>query len=83
MGLYIAGEGNGCAKVLLAAIENCEQEWNGDRAYQDILFKLDQVEQELEVLCASPGHRAALRAHGPNHAGQIPEERSEAPSAAQ
>ncbi|HXJ92620.1 MAG TPA: hypothetical protein VMT20_07025 [Terriglobia bacterium] len=83
MGLYIAGEENACAKVLLAAIENCERAWTGDRAYRDILFKLDQVEQELSILTASAGHRAALRAQGPNMAGQIPEERSEAPSEAQ
>jgi hypothetical protein len=80
--LYVRGEtGDPSARVLLAAIENCERAWAGDRAYRDILFKLGQVEQELEVL--SPGQLAARRAQGPNAAGQIPEERSEAPSRAQ
>ena len=77
--LYVAGEDrNGqCAKVLLAAIENCENAWAGDRAFRDVLFKLDQVEQELETLCASPGQREARRAAGPLPSGQIPKERSE------
>ena len=81
MSLYVRGEqGPACARSLLAAIEMCEREWEGDRAYRDVLFKLDQVEQELEALCASPGHRAARAALPPNAAGQVPEERSESPS---
>ena len=77
--LYVAGEDrNGqCAKVLLTAIENCETAWANDRAFRDVLFKLDQVEQELEVLCASPGHREAMRSSGPLPSGQVPKERSE------
>jgi hypothetical protein len=77
--LYVAGENRNsqCAKVLLAAIENCETAWANDRAFRDVLFKLDRVEQELEVLCASPGQREARRASGPLPSGQIPKERSE------
>ncbi len=79
--LYVRGEtGDPCARALLACIEQCERQWEGDRAFRDVLFKLDQVEQELEILCASEGHKAAMRASGPNPAGQIPEERSEGPS---
>ncbi len=79
--LYVRGEtGDPCARALLACIEQCERQWEGDRAYRDVLFKLDQVEQELEVLCASPGHREAMRAQGPNMAGQAPTERSESES---
>jgi len=79
MSLFVRGEtGDPCVRRLLAAIEDCQQTWEGDRAYRDILFKLGQVEQELEVL--TPGQLAARRAQGPNAAGQIPEERSEAPS---
>lgn len=81
MSLYVRGEsGPACARSLLAAIEMCEKEWGGDRAYRDVLYKLDQVEAELEALCASPGHRAAMRALPPNAAGQEPQERAEAPS---
>lgn len=81
MSLYVRGErGPACARNLLAAIEMCEKEWAGDRAYRDVLYKLDQVESELEVLVSSPGHRAARGALPPNAAGQVPEERSESPS---
>ncbi len=51
--------------------------WGDDRAYKDVVFKLDQVEQELDTLNASPGRRAALRAASPNMSGQEPRERSE------
>ncbi len=79
--LYVRGEtGDPCARALLACIEQCERQWEGDRAYRDVLFKLDQVEQELENLTASEGHKAAMRASGPNPAGQVPEERGESPS---
>jgi hypothetical protein len=83
MGLYVRGEtGDPCARNLLSAIEVCERQWAGDRAYRDVLFKLDQVEQELDLLTASAGHRAAMRAHEANPSGQEPsrgrEERLEA-----
>ncbi len=79
--LYVRGEtGDPCARALLACIEQCERQWEGDRAYKDVLFKLDQVEQELELLTASAGHKAAMRATKPNMAGQDPEERAERPS---
>jgi hypothetical protein len=82
--LYVRGEtGDPCARNLLAAIEVCEKNWTGDRAYKDILFKLDQVEEELDLLTASAGHRAALRASGPVMSGQVPERREESPSEAQ
>ena len=69
-----------CARVLCAAIDNAERCWAGDRAYRDLLFKLDEVRQELELICASPWHMAALAALPPNHAGQVPKERAESPS---
>lgn len=79
--LYVRGEqGDPCARNLIACIEVCEKHWAGDRAYRDVLFKLDQVEQELEALTASPGHKAAMQAHGPLPSGQEPEERRESPS---
>jgi hypothetical protein len=62
---------------LLDAIEECESAWGNDGAYKDVIFKLDQVEQELDTITASPGRRAALRAAMPNAAGQEPEDRSE------
>jgi hypothetical protein len=68
---------------LCDAIEECKAQWGSDPAYKDVCFKLNQVEQELDVICASPGHRAALRAAGPNMAGQAPTERAEAPMEAQ
>ena len=68
---------------LLDAIEECEAVWGNDPAYKEVIFKLDQVEQELDTLTASPGRRAALRAVSPNPAGQEPRERSEPPSEVQ
>lgn len=65
------------------AIEECEAVWGDDPAYKQIVFWLDKVEQELDVVTASPGRRAALRAAKPNMAGQEPTDRSEPPSEAQ
>ncbi len=58
-------------KRLCDAIEECECLWGDDPAYRDVLFKLDQVEQELDLLTASPGRRAVLRAVLPNMSGQV------------
>jgi hypothetical protein len=63
--------------VLCTAIEKCEKAWDKDEAYNEVLFKLRQAKQELEVLSASPGRRAALRAAAPNMAGQEPSHREE------
>jgi hypothetical protein len=68
---------------LCDSIDECEQLWGNDPAYKDVLFKLDQVEQDLEHLSASPGHRAALRAATPNIGGQDPSNRQERPSEAE
>ncbi len=65
---------------LCRAIEEFEECYAHDPAFKDVCFKLDQVEQELDVLTASPGRRAAQRAAMPNHAGQEPTERSESHS---
>lgn len=87
MSLYVRGEtGDSCVRNLLSAIEVCEQRWDGDRAYREVLHKLDEVEQELDLLTASPGHRAAMRAHEVLSSGQEPsthgqEERLEAQGA--
>lgn len=71
--------GDPCQR-LCDAIEECEAVWGNDPAYKDVLFKLGQVEQELDTLQASPGRRAALRAVPANMAGQDREERGEPPS---
>lgn len=81
--LYVRGEDDPSARALLAAIEMFEKAHENDSAYRDAIFKLDQVEQELDTVIASPGHRAALRAMGPNAAGQIPSHREERPSSAE
>ena len=57
--------------------------WGNDQAYKEVVFKLDQVEQELDTLLASPGRRASLRAASASSAGQEPKDRSEPPSEAQ
>jgi hypothetical protein len=64
-------------KRLLDAIEECEAAWGNDSAYREVIFKLDQVEQELDTIVASPGRRAALRAMAPVPSGQEPTDRSE------
>ena len=68
---------------LCDAIEECEATWGDDPAYKDVCFKLDQVEQELDLLTASPGRRAVLRAAMPAMSGQEPSHREEAPSEVQ
>ena len=76
--LYVRGEtGEACARALLACIEQCEHAWEGDRAYRDVLYKLDQVEEALDILTASAGHRAAMRASEVSHSGQEPSRNSE------
>lgn len=65
------------------AISECKVAWGTDPAYKDVAYKLEQAEQELDSITASPGHRAALRAQGPVSSGQEPTNRSEAPSEAQ
>lgn len=86
MALYVAGSDTGRQRnpeaELLIAIDECEERWSNDPAYSKVCQLLEQVEQELDNL-ASPGHRAALRAPGPNMAGQEPTDRSEPPSEAQ
>jgi hypothetical protein len=61
----------------------CREQWGDDPAYKDVIWKLDQVEQELDLLTASPGRRAVLRAAMPNMAGQEPSHREEAPMGVQ
>ena len=65
------------------AIDECEAAWGNDQAYKEVVFKLDQVEQELDTLLASPGRRASLRAASASSAGQEPTDRREPPSEAQ
>lgn len=62
---------------LCDAMRECLLVWGDDPAYKDAAFKLRQVERELDVLCASPGHRAALRAGEPAMSGQEPTHREE------
>ncbi len=57
--------------------------WGDDPAYKDVVFKLDQVEQTLDLLNASPGRRAVLRAAMPAMSGQEPTHREEPPMAVQ
>lgn len=54
-------------------IHICEEAWGDDPAFAECAFKLRQVERELDVICASPGRREALRMSGPQ-AGQVPHE---------
>jgi hypothetical protein len=83
--LFVRGEdsGAGAKRRLLGAIDYCKSAWKDDRAYKDVLFALGKVEQDLDLIAASPGRRAALRASSPNAAGQEPSDRSEAPSEVQ
>jgi hypothetical protein len=68
---------------LCDAIEECESVWGDDPAYKQVLFNLDKVEQELDLLTASPGRRAVLRAAMPSMSGQEPTERGEPPMGVQ
>ncbi len=68
---------------LTDAIGECKMAWGTDPAFKDVAYKLEQVEQDLDTITASPGHRAALRAAGPVSSGQEPKNRSEPPSEAQ
>ena len=47
---------------LCYCIEQCLDDWDGDPAYAECAQKLREVQRELDVLCESPGHRAAARA---------------------
>ena len=70
--------GRDCCEELCKAIQECKECWGSDPAYKDVLFRLERIEQELDTITASPGHRAALRSQGPNQSGQVPgEERGE------
>lgn len=69
---------------LLDAIDECKATWGDDSAYKDVRANLDDAVQELDILKASPGKRAAMRASLPNMAGQErsqPAEKMEAQSA--
>lgn len=68
---------------LCDAVEECKALWGTDPAYAEPCFKLDQVCQELDLLTASPGRRAVLRAAMPAMSGQEPTHREEPPLRAQ
>ncbi len=68
---------------LLAAIAECCEAWGEDPAYKEARFKLEQVQQDLDLTDSSPGHRAAMRATLPAMTGQEPTNRSEPPMEAQ
>jgi hypothetical protein len=51
-------------------IHACLDDWEDDPAFADAAQKLRQVERELDVICASPGRREALRLSTPD-AGQV------------
>ena len=74
--------GRDCVEELCNAICECREAWGTDPAYKDVLYRLERIEQDLDTITASPGHRAALRAQGPKMSGQVPgepqEERMEA-----
>jgi hypothetical protein len=73
-----AWHGRDCVQELCNAIEECKCSWGSDPAYKDVLYRLERIEQDLDSITASPGHRAALRAQGPKQSGQVPgEERGE------
>ena len=70
--------GRDCVEELCNAICECREAWGTDPAYKDVLYRLERIEQDLDTITASPGHRAALRAQGPKQSGQIPgEDRAE------
>lgn len=74
---YVAGEENREVSSLCEAIEVCLHAWGDDPAYRNAAQKLREVQRELEVLCASPGRRAAMRSLPPMHSGQEPSEEGE------
>lgn len=74
--------GDPCQR-LLDCIEECEAVWDNDPAFKQVLFNLDKVEQELDLLTASPGRRAVLRAAMPAMSGQEPTHREEPPMGVQ
>jgi hypothetical protein len=57
---------------LCCAIEEMEACFGDDDAFNGILAKLDEVEEELDWITASAGRRAVLRSQPPNHSGQEP-----------
>ena len=78
MGSSSSWHGRDCIEELCNAICECKEAWGSDPAYKDVLFRLERIEQELDTITASPGHRAALRSQGPNQSGQVPgEDRAE------
>jgi hypothetical protein len=58
------------AAALCKQIDKCRDAWSEDPAFRDVLFHLRRAEAELDVICASPGRREALRLSTPD-AGQI------------
>lgn len=64
------GIGRDCVYELCKAIDECKHDWGDDPAFHDVAHKLEEVERALDVICASPGHRAALRSAGPVSSGQ-------------
>lgn len=68
---FVTGESpSDCCVQLCEAIEDFCEEYGDDPAYRTACFKLKEVAQELDVIVASPGHRAALRAPQPLPSGQ-------------
>lgn len=68
---------------LRQAIAECMEAWGEDPAYKEARYKLEQVQQDLDLTDSSPGHRAAMRASLPTMTGQEPMNRSEPPMEAQ
>jgi len=61
--------GPGPCEALCFCIEQCLGEWDDDPAYAQCAQKLKEVERELDVICQSPGARAAARAQADTQTG--------------
>jgi hypothetical protein len=65
---------------LRSAVAGFAQTYKHDPTFRDIVWKLEQIMVELDLLDISPGRREARLAARPNPAGQEPADRAEAPS---
>ena len=61
--------GPNCIDALCFCVDQCLAEWGDDPAYAQCAQKLKEVCRELDVMCQSPGHRAAARAQADTQTG--------------
>jgi hypothetical protein len=65
---------------LRQAVAGFAETYKHDPTFRDIVWKLEQIMVELDLLDISPGRREARLAARPNPAGQEPTDRVEAPA---